>query len=121
MLYQWLQNITFAWPEALSLLLILPLLIFWYSGNEHKRQASMLVTTTHFIADVRNAKTWLKHAPFVLRCIALVFLIVALARPQDMFAAATQQHLSKYFKRQSCAGLAAMAVAHDIPLHALAG
>ena len=46
---------------------------------------------------------------------------VALARPQDMFAAATQQHLSKYFKRQSCAGLAALAVAHDIPLHALAG
>ena len=85
MLYKWLQNITFAWPEALSLLLILPILIFWYSGNENKRQASMLVTTTHFIADIRNAKTWLKHTPFVLRCIALVFMIVALARPQQKY------------------------------------
>lgn len=44
---------------------------------------------------------------------------VALASPKDMFAPATQQRLSKYFKRQSCAALAALALAHDIPLHAL--
>ena len=46
---------------------------------------------------------------------------VALIRPQDMFAAATQKQLGQYFKRQSCEALAALAVAHDIPLHALAG
>ena len=46
---------------------------------------------------------------------------VALARPQDMFAAATHKQLGQYFKRQTCAALAELAVAHDIPLHALAG
>lgn len=45
----------------------------------------MLVTTTHFLTDIRSAKTWLRHLPFVLRCIALACLVVALARPQHIF------------------------------------
>ena len=86
MLYQWFQNITFANKEALSLLLMLPILVMWYYGNIQKRQASMLVTTTHFITDIRSFKTWLQHFPFMLRCLALACLIVALARPQHKFA-----------------------------------
>lgn len=86
MLYQWFQNITFANKEALSLLLMLPILVMWYYGNIQKRQASMLVTTTHFITDIRSFKTWLQHFPFILRCLALACLIVALARPQHKFA-----------------------------------
>lgn len=85
MLYQWFQNITFANKEALSLLLILPILVLWYYGNIQKRQASMLVTTTHFITDIRSFKTWLQHFPFTLRCLGLACLIVALARPQHKF------------------------------------
>lgn len=85
MIYQWFQNITFAWSEAFGLLLIFPLLILWYRDNEQSRQASMFVTTTHFISDIKSPKTWLKHFPFFLRCLSLVFLIVALARPQHKF------------------------------------
>lgn len=85
MLYHWFQNITFANKEALSLLFILPILVFWYYGNIQKRQGSMLVTTTHFLTDVRSFKTWLQHFPFILRCLALACLIVALARPQHKF------------------------------------
>lgn len=85
MLYRWFQNITFANSEALSLLLILPIIIIWYYSNVQKRRASMLVTTTHFLTEVRSLKTWLQHAPFVLRCLALVFIILALARPQHKF------------------------------------
>lgn len=85
MLYQWFQNITFANKEALSLLLIIPLLAFWYTGNIQKRQGSMLVTTTHFLTEIRTFKTWFQHLPFVLRCLALACLIVALARPQHQF------------------------------------
>ena len=44
---------------------------------------------------------------------------IALTNPKDMFAPATQLRLSKYFKRQNCADLATLALAHDIPLHAL--
>lgn len=86
MLYDWFQNITFAWSEALGLLLILPLLIFWYYESNENRQASMLVTTTHFISEIKSPKTWLKHVLFVLRCIVLVFMIVALARPQHKYS-----------------------------------
>jgi Ca-activated chloride channel family protein len=46
----------------------------------------MLVTTTHFLSDIRSSKTWLQNIPFVLRCIALICLIVALARPQQKFS-----------------------------------
>lgn len=85
MLYQWFQNITFANKEALSLLLIIPLLAFWYYGNIKKREGSMLVTTTHFLTEIRTFKTWFQHFPFVLRCLALACLIVALARPQHKY------------------------------------
>ena len=86
MLYQWFQDIEFKWSEALSLLLVIPILIFWYYNNNKKRQASMLVTTTHFLSEVKSGKTWLKHLPFVLRCLAIACLIVALARPQHKFS-----------------------------------
>jgi len=85
MLYHWFQDITFAYPEALSLLLIVPLLAVWYYGNIQKRQASMLVTTTHFLSEIRTFKTWFRNFPFILRCLALICLIVALARPQHKF------------------------------------
>ncbi len=45
----------------------------------------MLVTTTHFISDVRSYRTWLIHIPFIFRCLALACIIVALARPQHQF------------------------------------
>lgn len=85
MLYQWFENITFANKEALSLLLIIPILAFWYYGNIQKRQASMLITTTHFLNSIRTFKTWFQHFPFVLRCLALACLVIALARPQHKF------------------------------------
>jgi Ca-activated chloride channel family protein len=85
MLYRWFQDITFAYPEALSLLLIVPILAVWYYGNIQKRQGSMLVTTTHFLTEIRTFKTWFRNFPFILRCLALACLIVALARPQHKF------------------------------------
>ncbi|HSU50608.1 MAG TPA: VWA domain-containing protein [Segetibacter sp.] len=86
MLYQWFQDITFHNPEAFSLLFLIPIIAIWYYGNNKKRQGSMLVTTTHFLSEIRSAKTWLQNFPFVLRCIALICLIVALARPQHKFS-----------------------------------
>ena len=51
-------------PEALSLLFIIPILAIWYFGNNKKRQGSMLVTTTHFLSDIKTFKTWSLHFPF---------------------------------------------------------
>lgn len=85
MLYDWFQNISFAYPYLLGLLVIIPFLIYWYKKNNMLRQGSMIITTTHFIKDVRSNRTWLKHFPFVLRCLAIAALIVTLARPQHKF------------------------------------
>ncbi len=86
MVLQWFRNITFANPEALSLLIVVLIVIIWYWSSKKKRQGSMLVTTTHFITDVRSFKTWFQHFPFVLRSLALVLLVIALARPQHKFS-----------------------------------
>lgn len=88
MLYNWLSDITFAHQWLLLLLVLVPLLVLWYIRNHSRRQGAVMVTTTHFISEVRSYKTWLKHLPFVLRCLALSLLIVGLARPQHRF---TQQ------------------------------
>lgn len=85
MLYDWFKTISFAYPYLLGLLIIIPILIIWYRKNSMVRQGSMIITTTHFISDVRSNITWLKHFPFVLRCLAIASLIVALARPQHKF------------------------------------
>jgi Ca-activated chloride channel family protein len=45
----------------------------------------MLVTTTHFIGEVKSYKTLFQNTPFYLRCLALACLIVAIARPQQKF------------------------------------
>ncbi len=85
MLYDWFQHITFAYPLAFGLLLIIPLLAFWYYRNIQERQASIIITTTQYISGVRSFKTWFRHFPFVLRCLSLVAIIIALARPQHKF------------------------------------
>lgn len=86
MVYDWLRNITFAYPAALSLLLVIPILGIWYWKTIQQRQASVLITTTHFISGIRSFKTWFRHFPFILRMLALACIIIALARPQHKFS-----------------------------------
>jgi Ca-activated chloride channel family protein len=45
----------------------------------------MLVTTTHFISEIKSYKTLFQNIPFYLKCLALTFLIIAIARPQQKF------------------------------------
>jgi Ca-activated chloride channel family protein len=82
MITDWLQHIEFAYPWVLGLLILVPVLIFEYIRSNRKRQASMLVTTTHFIQGTRDLKTATLHLPFVLRCLAIIALIVAMALPR---------------------------------------
>jgi Ca-activated chloride channel family protein len=82
MITNWLQHIEFAYPWMLGLLILVPVLIFEYIRSNRKKQASMLVTTTHFIQGTRDLKTATLHLPFVLRCLAIIALIVAMALPR---------------------------------------
>ncbi len=85
MFNDWLQHIEFAYPWVFGLLLLIPVLIFEYSLRNKRSQASMLITTTHFVQDTRSYKTVFRHLPFILRCLALICLIIAMARPQLKF------------------------------------
>ena len=82
MIVEWLQHIEFAYPWVLGLLILVPVLIFEYVRSNRKRQASMLITTTHFLQGVKDFRTSFLHFPFVLRCIAIITLIVAMALPR---------------------------------------
>ena len=82
MLRDWFNHIEFAYTWVFGLLLLLPILVLEYLRHNQKAQASMMVTTTHFLQKNRSWKTVMRHVPFILRCLALVCLIVALARPR---------------------------------------
>ncbi|MGF7231320.1 vWA domain-containing protein [Arachidicoccus sp.] len=85
MLTNWLQHTDFAYPWVLLLLLLIPLIAYVYSRRQIKLKANLPISSTRFINRTRTLKTTLKPLPFVLRLLALAFLIVALARPRDKF------------------------------------
>lgn len=75
---------TFANPAYLLLLLLLIPYIIWYILRGRRSEPSMRVSSTRMYAAMpKSYKVYLRHAPFVLRMIALVLLIVVLARPQS--------------------------------------
>lgn len=81
MLYEWLNDMDFAFPLAFGLFALLPLLVWWYSKKSNRQQAVITVSTTHAFA-VSSLKSRFRHLPFILRLLALSALILALARPQ---------------------------------------
>ena len=85
MLTDWFQHIQFAYSWVFGLLLLLPIIIVEYVFRGNKSQASMFVTTTYFVHSLKSMKVIFRHLPFILRCIAFICLIVALARPQLKF------------------------------------
>lgn len=82
MIYDWLQNIVFAAPAAFALLALVPLMIWAYLRSQKKSRGTLLVSTIrHFHA--RSWKQRLHHLPFVLRILAVIAIVIALARPQE--------------------------------------
>jgi Ca-activated chloride channel family protein len=79
-LYQWLQHIVFAYPVVFSLLLLIPLVIYWYTKK--RRQGTVMVSSTRNFGETQSWKNWFRHTPFLFRVLAIICLILALARPQ---------------------------------------
>ena len=78
------ENIEFANPKLLWLLLLVSLAILWYILRHKKQEAS--VNFSDLKGMVKLPKTWkayLRHLLFALKMAALALLIVALARPQS--------------------------------------
>ncbi|MBW6489613.1 MAG: VWA domain-containing protein [Lentimicrobium sp.] len=82
----------FANPEMLYLLLLLPAGIVWYWFKDPDSRPKFQVSNYDaFQIGKRSLKSYFIHLPFVLRSLAFILLIIALARPQS---SSTRQNLS---------------------------
>ena len=78
------ENIEFANPKLLWLLLIVPLAIAWYVLRHKKQEAAMQFSDLKgFVKLPKTWKAYLRHLLFALKMVALALLIVAIARPQS--------------------------------------
>jgi Ca-activated chloride channel family protein len=79
-----LNNITFAYPQVLYLLLLLPLILFWYWKQNKKRSPAITYSNLELFEGLnKTLRERLRHLPFFLRLLSLSLLIIALARPQS--------------------------------------
>jgi Ca-activated chloride channel family protein len=86
------REFIFLWPQLLWLLLLAPLLIWWYRRVDALQRLSALrfaqlasATTSgggHTDANVASSGAWKRHAPALLLWLGIVMLMLALARPQ---------------------------------------
>lgn len=80
------KYIEFANPEFLLLLLLLPLVAFWYYGRYRTHYASITMSN---IAMFKGQSSWRGRARAllpILRGLAFIALVVALARPQRLLS-----------------------------------
>ena len=56
-----------------------------YIYRQRRGGATIRVSTIGAMSEApRTVRYWLRHVPFVLRCVAIALIIIALARPQDV-------------------------------------
>lgn len=78
------SGLTFANPNLLYLLLLVPAMVAWHIFIQKDTKASLQISTLLGFAGAKpSLRVILRHLPFVLRCIAVALLIVAIARPQS--------------------------------------
>lgn len=78
----WFQNLEFIHPLWLTLLLLLPILLWWHFKRLKQRQTHLTISTTQPIKELSSIRT--KLYPFLplLSALAFISLVLALARPQ---------------------------------------
>lgn len=78
------NNVTFAYPWVLYLLILVPLLGYWYWRRGRKNSPSVIYSSLRvFTGYTPTLRERLHHLPAILRLLAVALLIVALARPQS--------------------------------------
>ncbi len=77
------KNITFANPALLVLLLLIPVLIYWYLKKYNNQKASFRVSSLEGIRNLPASwKSRLRPVLIILRILVIALLIVAIARPR---------------------------------------
>ena len=79
-----MRAITFANPDFLYLLLLVPALTAFYIFKQHKASASFQIPGMQQLEKAGvTFRNYLRHALFAIRMIALILLTIVLARPQS--------------------------------------
>ena len=79
----YLQNLEFADKGYLWLFALVPLLIAWYVWKHRRMQADFSVSIGLPFFQTPSIRSRFRHFPFILRMLALCFIVIALARPQS--------------------------------------
>ncbi len=78
-----LNDVTFAYPWILYLLILIPLMIYWYFKKGKKEQPSIIYSSLNIVNSIpKNWKEKFRHLPLILRCLSIAAFVIALARPQ---------------------------------------
>lgn len=74
----------FANPKYFLILVLLVPMILWYIFREKRSHADLQFSSLRAFKGMKHAgRVWLRHVLFVLKVLAIVFLVTALARPQS--------------------------------------
>ncbi|HNU88760.1 MAG TPA: VWA domain-containing protein [Ferruginibacter sp.] len=84
MLFNYFKNISFGQPWFFALLIVVPVLIYWYINKSNGQQGSVTVSDAS-APGLSSWKSSLRHFPFILRLLVVIFIIAALARPQTVY------------------------------------
>ncbi len=77
-------NVEFAYPYVLYLLLLMPLMLFWYWKKNQIKSPDIIFSSLKIFKGISaTLRERLRHLPAALRVLGISFLIVALARPQS--------------------------------------
>lgn len=82
MLYNWFEHITFAYSEVFGLFVFIPVLLYWYLNKYNRQQGTVKVSSLMVYRQSNSWKSTFRHAPFILRLLAVSCIIIAMARPQ---------------------------------------
>lgn len=78
------KDITFAYSWVLYFLFAIPFIATWYFWLGKKKQAAISYSSLKAFDNIpATLRERLRHLPFVIRILAIIFLIIALARPQN--------------------------------------
>ena len=79
-----MSGITFVHPKMFFLLLLVPAFVAWYIWKQKDTWASLQMSSLMPFGGVpASLRVYLRHLPFVLRMVALVMVVLVLARPQS--------------------------------------